>query len=129
MIAAFVMAVVAQAGSVAASEEPTRLPLDIPRKVTPRDQNAPRFSLDIKDYPTEALRNHWEGVSEVAILVDGQGRGVACEIVHSSGHDVLDRATCSLTIRKVRFKPATDKDGHPIKSIYDPLRIAWRLPS
>jgi len=129
MMIAFLLAMAAQAGSVMPSEEPTHLPGDIPRNVTPRDQNAPQFSLDIEDYPAEALRNHWEGVSEIAILVDEQGRGIACEVVHSSGHDVLDRATCSIAIRKIRFKPATDKDGYPIKSIFDPLRIAWRLPA
>jgi len=83
------------------------------------------FSYD--DYPEEAVRNGWQGDVVVEVTVSADGLPTDCDIVRSSGHKVLDDATCRIVIRRARFKPATDPNGHPIadRVIIPPIR--WRI--
>lgn len=83
------------------------------------------FSYD--DYPEEAVRNHWQGDVVVGVTVNAEGLPTACEVVRSSGHQVLDDATCRIVMRRARFKPGTDANGKPVadRVILPPIR--WRM--
>lgn len=79
------------------------------------------------DYPVEALRNNWQGRVTIRWTIDESGRARDCVIVESSGHAVLDEASCRLVVARARYFPALDRDGRPVPST-DQRRIIWRLP-
>jgi TonB family protein len=84
--------------------------------------------FDSAAYPPEALRNHWQGDVRAELTISENGAVVACRIVQSSGHEVLDAATCNLIIKRARFVPAKDDSGKPIKDTVMTPTISWRLP-
>lgn len=79
------------------------------------------------DYPLEAVRNRWEGTARFTATIGPDGKAVACRITTSSGHDVLDRATCDLVMRRARFEPARDSAGKPITAEFH-NKVTWKLP-
>jgi TonB family protein len=79
------------------------------------------------DYPAEALRNNLQGRVAIRWTVDENGRARDCIIVESSGHPVLDDASCRLVVARARYVPALDKDGRAVQST-DRRGIVWRLP-
>jgi periplasmic protein TonB len=88
----------------------------------------PRTIFSYDDYPPEALRNHWEGVVRAELTINERGAVEVCRIIQSSGHEVLDAATCNLIIRRARFLPAKDDSGKPRKDTYMAPPVTWRLP-
>jgi protein TonB len=82
--------------------------------------------ISVGDYPREALSKHWEGEVQYDLTVGTKGRPIACHVVQSSGHKVIDDATCNILISRARFKPALDAAGNPIESHW-PGHINWRL--
>lgn len=79
------------------------------------------------DYPPEALRNGWEGDVVTDLTINTLGRVSACHVVQSSGHKVLDDATCDLLIKRAIFNPATE-NGKPVEDHVRTPPIKWRLP-
>ena len=79
-------------------------------------------------YPVEAVRQELEGTVTVAVVVDPQGHAQNCRIVISSGHDLLDKATCAQFEELAHFNPALDEDGKPVLGNYS-SKITWRLTS
>src|SRR5439155_13219397 len=77
------------------------------------------------DYPPEALRKGWQGDVTFDVIVGTNGRVSACRIVQSSGHQILDDATCKIVTERARFSPAQDAAGKPIESHYQ-RHINWR---
>jgi periplasmic protein TonB len=64
-------------------------------------------------YPKAALRNGWEGIAKFTVTISTDGRAVDCVITESTGHSVLDLATCEEFTKRARFRPATGPDGKP----------------
>ena len=62
-------------------------------------------------YPPEALRLGLEGVTNFRAMIGTDGRAKQCEIIASSGHEILDVATCTKVIDHGRFEPARDEKG------------------
>jgi protein TonB len=79
-------------------------------------------------YPAEALRNRWQGVVRAKLTINERGAVQACQIVQSSGHEVLDAATCNAIIKRARFVPAKDSNGKPRKDTVMSPPITWQLP-
>ncbi|WP_420145067.1 energy transducer TonB [Sphingobium sp.] len=79
------------------------------------------------DYPAEATRNGWEGTTGFRLSIDSAGRVVRCDVTQSSGHAVLDEATCRMLTRNARFRPARAATGMPVPDIYNG-RVSWRMP-
>ena len=81
---------------------------------------------DSRDYPKVALAAGAQGVTHARILVGQDGRALSCDIVGSAGHPALDQQTCRLALYRMKFRPATDKDGlsRP-QSVVLPIR--WAL--
>jgi hypothetical protein len=67
------------------------------------------------------------GVTAFRLAVDRTGKPNRCDIVESSGFDVLDMTTCQRLMVNARFSPLRDRAGKPIEGTYS-NRIRWVLP-
>jgi protein TonB len=83
------------------------------------------FSTD--DYPPEAQAKGWEGAVVVDLIIRADGRPRSCHIVRSSGHQVLDVATCEIMIKRARFTPARDSNGRAVEDTFRTPPIKWLL--
>jgi periplasmic protein TonB len=73
------------------------------------------------------LKNGWQGDVVADLTISPLGRVSACHIVVSSGHKVLDDATCDLMIKRAVFRPAKDSNGKPVEDHLRTPPIRWRL--
>jgi len=71
----------------------------------------------------------WQGDVGVDLVISKRGRVIHCTVYQSSGHEVLDDATCEIFVKRARFKPAIDADGNPIEEKYHASPVKWRLGS
>jgi TonB family protein len=83
--------------------------------------------FEFHDYPMNAFEKRWEGVTSFDLLVDPSGRVVDCTVSKSSGHEDLDKATCSLASFRARFTPARGPGGEPAYGVYRSQAI-WVIP-
>jgi len=72
-----------------------------------------------RDYPREAIVDRIEGDLTTRYYIDARGRMERCAIVVSSGHEVLDAATCRIAIARFRFRPARDASGRAVPDVID----------
>jgi TonB family protein len=79
------------------------------------------------DYPLTALRLEMTGTTAFRLSVDTAGSPSRCDIVQSSGFDMLDAATCQRLMANARFSPAHDRAGRPTEGTYS-NRVRWTLP-
>jgi TonB family protein len=85
----------------------------------------PWYSFD--DYPMKAFEREWQGVATFALVVGPDGKPADCKIVVSTGHDVLDRQTCWVAMKRPRFTPAYGPDGKPTYGVYR-SQVVWTRP-
>jgi protein TonB len=100
--------------------------LEIP---VPPTRARPTFGalLSAADYPREAARRGWEGNVVADLTISPEGRVSACKIVTSSGHGMLDDATCRIMLKRAKFRPASDKQGRPVADTLRTPAIEWRV--
>ncbi len=55
-----------------------------------------------------------QGMAELAIRVNANGRIDSCRVEHSSGDPVIDAGLCPLVSSRLRFEPALNSNGQPI---------------
>ena len=79
------------------------------------------------DYPTNSIRLGHAGLVGFALSVSTSGRATGCEITRSSGFAELDALTCTLMMRRGRFKPATDDQGAVTTGRYASA-VRWQIP-
>ena len=96
------------------------------RSATPRNQ-ARWMQRILGAYPSRAQREGIEGSVYIRMTVTPQGRGTDCQIVSSSGSDLLDRAACRSAARYARFDPALDQAGTPTTGTFL-MRVSYQLP-
>jgi TonB family protein len=82
--------------------------------------------ISADDYPLAALKRGEQGPVYFEVLINPQGRVDSCSILVSSGHKVLDEASCQIVTARARFSPAQDENGRPIYGTYRQL-INWRI--
>ena len=89
------------------------VPARMPVLVTP--------SLTRRDFP-DAVAAYWprsrDAIVAVAVRVQLDGRGTDCKINRSSGVPAIDQWTCKLVETRLRFRPATDRNGMPVVAWY-----------
>jgi protein TonB len=89
------------------------VPARMPVLITP--------TLTRRDFP-EAVTAYWprsrEAIVAVAVRVQLDGRGTNCKINRSSGVPAIDQWTCRLVETRLRFRPATDRNGRPVVAWY-----------
>lgn len=83
--------------------------------------------FEFHDYPMKAFKKHQEGVTRFDLLVDPRGRVANCTVTESSGHEDLDKTTCSLASFRARFAPARGPDGEPAYGVFRSQAI-WVIP-
>lgn len=89
---------------------------------------APIEELDrFREYPSTAIRQSLEGNVSYRLHVTSSGEVSRCDVLVSSGFEILDQATCRHLKRYARFSPATDSNGEPIESVFEDT-MAWELP-
>ncbi|MDI1295185.1 MAG: energy transducer TonB [bacterium] len=101
--------------------------LPSPAAIRATPSSSPGGWLSDGDYPVEAMRNAWHGTAAFALVVTPSGTVENCLIMASSGHAVLDAATCRLLKQNAQFVPGRDMAGKPTTDSYRG-RITWRLP-
>jgi protein TonB len=90
---------------------PPAMESELRQVVRPPQVRQPTQSLvSPDDYPTAA--NGVRGTVGITLLVDQQGKAVACAITRRSAAPALDFATCNLLKRRERFTPAVDGSGN-----------------
>ncbi|MCL6249569.1 energy transducer TonB [Altererythrobacter sp. KTW20L] len=104
---------------------PTTMPTVAPKSAVPR--NGPTGWVTNADYPRRGITQGLEGDVTYMLDVGLNGRATACRIVSSSGHSVLDQATCRLIERRARFDPATDRTGAQVAGTYRGA-VSWTIP-
>ncbi len=120
MLFALALAAVAFPQDAPPAQEAPRL-----RNCTPR--STPMAWVTNDDYPAPAMRARQQGVVEFTLDVDADGCATACRIDRSSGYPILDNTTCSLLVRRARFRPAEDDKGRPIPATWS-SQFKWVLP-
>jgi len=100
-------------------------PLPDPIAASPR--NAPGGWITDRDYKTRWIREGREGVAKFRLDVSASGRVSNCEVVGSTGHNVLDLATCRLISKRARFEPARDSSGAKVSGTFT-SSVNWQIP-
>lgn len=83
--------------------------------------------FDFEDYPMKAFEKKAEGVTQFELLVAPDGRIASCIVTGSSGNEDLDKTTCFLSSKRVKFSPARGPDGQPVYGVYRSQAL-WALP-
>lgn len=104
-----------------AAEIPAALAID------PAPRGDPGSWVTSDDYRSTWILRGLEGTARFTLDVLPNGRVGACRITRSSGHNVLDEATCRLISRRARFEPARDPAGNATHGSYS-SSIRWVLP-
>jgi len=78
------------------------------------------------DYPDSALPDGHEGTVTVRLTIDPEGKVTDCAPVVSSGHEDLDRRTCTILVRRARLTPAIGADGAPASADIV-ASISWNI--
>ena len=71
-----------------------------------------------RDYPRESRAARRGDHVVVALTVGTDGRVKGCRVVRASRDPAADRITCDLATARFRFRPATDRGGNPVESVY-----------
>lgn len=83
----------------------------------------PASTLSAKGSPPGAGE---EAATTIRVTIATDGKARDCTIVESGGSADLDKSACETMMRRARFRPAVDKQGHPMESTYT-SRIRWRI--
>jgi TonB family protein len=78
------------------------------------------------DYPSKASDARAAGKAIVRLEIDLSGKVTRCDAVVSSGHEILDRQTCAIALRRARFEPAQDANGRAVAAPYV-TSITWHM--
>lgn len=84
-------------------------------------RKAEKIAGDIRserDYPKEGRGDRLGRSVVIAVTVGTDGRPQTCRIARPSGNSEADRITCRLAMERFRFRPATDRNGQPVESVY-----------
>jgi len=79
-----------------------------------------------ESYPAAAKVAAQQGRTAFSLDIDAAGRIMACNIIESSGSELLDSTTCSQLITNGRFKPALNANGKPVAGIWRSA-MRWQL--
>lgn len=79
------------------------------------------------DYRSRWIREGLTGSASFTLTIDAGGKVKGCTITRSTGHGVLDQATCELVSSRARFDAARDGSGKPVAGSYAGT-ITWNIP-
>lgn len=103
---------------------PATSPFD-PVGATPRGN--PGTWVTNSDYRPRWIREDLSGSASFTLAIDARGKVTGCTINRSTGHAVLDTATCQLVSKRARFEAARDGTGKPVAGSFTGS-ITWKIP-
>lgn len=95
--------------------------------VTAATPVTPQPWFEFRDYPMKSFEKKEEGITGYQLLIAPDGRIASCSVTSSSGHDELDKTTCFLAQKRVKFRPALGADGQPVWGVYR-SQAFWAMP-
>ena len=104
---------------------PRMKPAFDPVSALPR--NNPGSWVTTQDYRSSWINRELTGTTGFTLKIGTSGRVESCLVTRSSGHDVLDAATCDLVTRRARFDPARDDAGNKTSGTFT-NSVRWQLP-
>lgn len=113
--------------SVLPKMTPSPSPLPTLTATKPVPRTSPATWITDADYRSRWVNEELTGTARFRLEIGTDGRVTGCQVTRSTGHAVLDNATCSLVQRRARFTPARDAAGKPAPGVYESA-IVWRLP-
>jgi TonB family protein len=90
-------------------------------------KNKRQRTVNVNDYPEDALRKGQSGRVWVVWTIGVDGLPKDCRVVASSKVPSLDEAACKAILRHARYEPARASDGRPIES-YGSRSVNWIFP-
>lgn len=99
----------------------------LPDPIAAAPMGDPASWIQERDYRSNWIRWGLSGVAGFTLEIDARGRVSDCTITRSTGHDVLDGATCRLLTRRARFDPARNPAGEKVTGTYS-SSVAWEIP-
>jgi protein TonB len=102
-------------------------PPSFPNSEIAKPKNSPGEWVTDADYRSRWIREGLSGTARFTLAIDATGRVSSCTVTRSSGHAVLDTATCRLIERRARFEPARDDQGNRVAGSYSSA-ISWTIP-
>lgn len=108
-----------------ATPSPSPQPSFAATKPVPRTSPATWVTND--DYRSRWISEELTGTARFRLEIGTDGRVTGCQVTRSTGHTVLDSATCSLVQRRARFAPAKDSAGRATTGVYQGA-VVWQLP-
>lgn len=122
-------AIVLNPGRVAV--EPFACPQSVPQKACEKylsPQGNPDNWLTLDDYPPAARRTGRSGTLVLQCSINQKfWRPNACDVIQSSGSELLDRVARDAIWRRARFQPPAKVDGLNAR-LYGKVRIVWEAP-
>ncbi len=76
-------------------------------------------------YPLQALRRRLQGVAQILVEVDSQGKVVTARVTQTSGHGILDRAALD-AVKKWTFLPALENGVAVPGATVIPIRFHFK---
>lgn len=104
---------------------PRPTPVFDPVAASPRGN--PANWITTNDYRSSWIRRELTGTARFTLQVDASGKVSGCTVTGSTGHEALDRATCSLIQGRAVFNPAKGSDGKPVAGRYS-SSVNWSIP-
>ncbi|MEM1052476.1 MAG: TonB family protein [Pseudomonadota bacterium] len=104
---------------------PRPTPLFDPVGATPRGN--PSNWITTADYRSTWIRRELTGTARFTLQINASGKVSGCKITASTGHTVLDRATCTLLRERAIFNPAKGSDGKAVAGTYA-SSVNWSIP-
>lgn len=97
----------------------------------PADRRAPprliAGSISNMDYPSAAIRAGEQGSVHMELRVAADGSVASCEVLETSGSQVLDQQSCALATQRFLFEPGRNSEGAATAS-RSRHRVRWVLP-
>ena len=78
-------------------------------------------------YPSDAIRLNQQGRTVARLSIDATGTPRDCIVATSSRSTSLDMTTCSILMKRARFRPARDRNGVATVGDYT-VPVRWVLP-
>ena len=78
-------------------------------------------------YPADAIRLGQQGRTVARLSIDATGTPRDCIVATSSRSTSLDMTTCSILMKRARFRPARDRNGVATVGDYT-VPVRWVLP-
>ena len=88
-----------------------------PNGIAPLDSLLGLTSEPVMDYPVRALMRGLEGETTMRLTIGCDGVVKKCEIVSSSGHEILDDRACEI-MERTAFDPPRNAQGQSQEKVY-----------